>query len=68
MSHADTIEKSQMDSLYYKTDSIPVVAFMSNQYGAPVYAIQFHPEVTHSLFGLQILKNFLYTIVGMKGD
>ena len=28
------------------------------------YAIQFHPEVTHSLDGLKLLKNFVVDICG----
>jgi GMP synthase (glutamine-hydrolysing) len=34
----------------------------------PVYCIQFHPEVTHSLDGLKLLKNFVINIAGCKGD
>ena len=30
----------------------------------PLYCIQFHPEVTHSLDGLKILKNFVIDIAG----
>jgi GMP synthase (glutamine-hydrolysing) len=34
----------------------------------PLYGLQFHPEVYHSTEGKTILKNFLYTICGAKGD
>jgi len=35
---------------------------------APVYAVQFHPEVTHSTDGLQFLTNFLLNIASIKPD
>lgn len=35
---------------------------------APVYAVQFHPEVTHSTDGLQFLTNFLLNIASIKAD
>lgn len=33
-----------------------------------LYAVQFHPEVTHSEFGKQILHNFLYEVCDFSGD
>ncbi len=33
-----------------------------------LYAVQFHPEVTHSEYGKQILRNFLFEICHCKGD
>ncbi len=33
-----------------------------------IYAVQFHPEVTHTEYGRQILRNFLYDICGCSGD
>lgn len=33
---------------------------------APVYAVQFHPEVTHSSDGLKFLGNFLLNIANIK--
>ena len=33
-----------------------------------MYAVQFHPEVTHSEYGKQLLHNFLYFICHCSGD
>ncbi|MBX2927160.1 MAG: glutamine-hydrolyzing GMP synthase [Saprospiraceae bacterium] len=71
MSHGDTITRipEQFD-LLASTESVDVAAFRSKEgaFAAPVYCIQFHPEVTHSLNGGALLKNFLYDIAGCRGD
>ena len=36
--------------------------------GRPLYAIQFHPEVLHTEYGKEILKNFVMEICGCAGD
>ncbi len=71
MSHADTIKKlPEAFSLIAKTQSIPVAAFKANSDYAKnvVYGIQFHPEVTHSTYGRQFLKNFVVDVCGCKQD
>jgi GMP synthase (glutamine-hydrolysing) len=40
----------------------PITGFENRDRGC--YGIQFHPEVTHTESGTQILKNFLFTIAG----
>ncbi len=32
------------------------------------YGVQFHPEARHTQNGAQVLKNFLYSVCGAKGD
>lgn len=33
-----------------------------------IYGVQFHPEVTHTVFGKEILKNFLFGIARLSPD
>ena len=32
------------------------------------YGVQFHPEVNHTAFGREMLRNFLYAVCGAQGD
>lgn len=71
MSHSDTIKKlPEGFQLIARTDSIPVAAFKASATFAKnaVYAIQFHPEVTHSTDGRQLLKNFIVDVCGCEQD
>ena len=71
MSHGDSImEVPEQFELLAGTESIPVAIFKGKKgrFDAPVYAIQFHPEVTHSLEGANILSNFIKDIAGCKGN
>ena len=61
MSHGDTIRRlPEGYHLVGSTESVPIAAFQHDE--LPVYALQFHPEVTHSLEGAQIIRNFVYDI------
>lgn len=65
MSHGDTIKAiPEGFKLLAGTESIDVAAFRSEEgrFDYPLYCIQFHPEVTHSLEGSTILKNFVLDI------
>lgn len=67
MSHGDTILNLTDDfEIIAQTDSIPVAGFKYNGANNPVYGIQFHPEVTHSIEGSKVLKNFLVAIAGCE--
>jgi GMP synthase (glutamine-hydrolysing) len=71
MSHSDTIKRlPEGFSLIARTDSIPVAAFRSSPAYAkhPVYGIQFHPEVTHTIDGSQLLKNFIVDVCHCQQD
>jgi len=63
MSHGDSITAIPSSyEIVAKTESIPVATYQSAS--DHVYCLQFHPEVTHSVDGLTILKNFLVDIAG----
>lgn len=70
MSHGDTIlALPDGFSLLAGTASIDVAAYAwKDQERSPVYGIQFHPEVTHSLEGKVFIRNFLYRICGCHGS
>lgn len=71
MSHSDSIKQLPDGfDVIATTDSIPVAAYKAaaNYANNPVYGIQFHPEVTHSTDGKQIVKNFVVDICGCKQD
>jgi GMP synthase (glutamine-hydrolysing) len=44
----------------------PIVAMEAP--GRSLYALLFHPEVAHTDHGMEILKNFAYTVCGCAGD
>ena len=66
MSHRDTVFEAPpgFEALASSTSS-PVAAFESAQRG--IYGIQFHPEVVHTPYGQQVLKNFLHDVCGCGG-
>ena len=67
MSHADTIATlPEQFEIIASTPSVKVAAFQLR--GKPVYAIQFHPEVTHTLEGKNLLRNFVVHIAGCAQD
>lgn len=71
MSHSDSIKQlPEGFNIIATTDSIPVAAYKAaDSYAAnPVYGIQFHPEVTHSTDGKQIIKNFVVDVCGCEQD
>jgi GMP synthase (glutamine-hydrolysing) len=69
MSHADTIlELPAGFDVLATTDSIPYAAFKNKGEGFPLYCLQFHPEVYHSIEGKKIIRNFLVDVCGCKQD
>ncbi|RAJ83089.1 GMP synthase (glutamine-hydrolysing) [Chitinophaga dinghuensis] len=70
MSHSDTIKRiPESFDIIATTENIPVAAFKSTSVAAnPIFGLQFHPEVTHSLEGKQIIRNFLLHICGCTQD
>lgn len=69
MSHGDTIkELPEGFELLAVTESIPVAAFRKNEGDGVLYAVQFHPEVYHSIEGKKLIKNFLVEVCGCAQD
>ena len=67
MSHTDYIERPPEGfSVIARTDRCPCAA-MGND-GKKLYGVQFHPEVTHTLCGREILSNFLFSICGCRKE
>ena len=67
MSHHDYISEAPDGfSVIASTDKCPVAAMCDDS--RRIYGVQFHPEVTHTQYGRQILHNFLYNVCGCSGD
>jgi GMP synthase (glutamine-hydrolysing) len=67
MSHGDTISSIPPSyALTAATEDIGVAAFENES--DKIFAIQFHPEVTHSTDGKTLLANFVYDICGCAGN
>lgn len=70
MSHGDSI-LSLPDSFNVLASSadVPVVAYSyEGADSKPLYGVQFHPEVAHSIFGKTMLSNFVFDIAGLTQD
>ncbi len=71
MSHADHIlHLPKGYEVVAGTESIEVAAFRKREENSKqaVYGLQFHPEVSHTEYGKQLLKNFLRNIAGCKAE
>jgi GMP synthase (glutamine-hydrolysing) len=67
MSHGDRVRDLPAGfQVTASTTNAPVVAFENPERG--FYGIQFHPEVSHTVSGGELLRNFLYGICGARGD
>ena len=67
MSHGDHVVSAPSGfKLDAGTESAPIAA-MSNE-DKKLYAVQFHPEVRHSVHGNEMIKNFLYEVCGCEGN
>lgn len=67
MSHGDTITAIPDDCrVIASTDNVKHAAYASTK--NPLWAVQFHPEVYHTLQGTQLLKNFVVDICGSRQE
>ncbi len=67
MSHGDKVTKlPEGFKLMASTPSCPIAGMANEEKG--YYAVQFHPEVTHTLQGQAMLTRFVREIAGCQGD
>ncbi|MCS7123991.1 MAG: glutamine-hydrolyzing GMP synthase [Candidatus Bathyarchaeota archaeon] len=63
MSHGDTVfyVPRELEVLAY-TRNCPVAAFKHRT--RPIYGLQWHPEVAHTVNGMQMIRNFIFKVCG----
>ncbi len=67
MSHGDQVTGlAESFEAVASTDTCPFAAVRHRE--RPFWGVQFHPEVTHTPHGVDILRNFLYGICGCSGS
>ena len=67
MSHGDAVTHAPGGfRVTARTDQIPIAAMEDPERG--LYAVQFHPEVTHTSHGQDVMKRFLYEGCGLLPD
>ena len=67
MSHGDYMAQvPQGFCLVAHSAACPTVGICDEERG--FYGVQFHPEVNHTVYGSEMLHNFLYEICGAVGD
>lgn len=66
MSHGDHV--TALPSGFHQTATTGEVVTAIENTSKNIYAVQFHPEVSHTPLGKEVLRNFLFKICGCKGD
>jgi GMP synthase (glutamine-hydrolysing) len=67
MSHGDAVVRAPDGfRVTARTDQIPIAAMEDPE--RDLYAVQFHPEVSHTPRGLDVMKRFLYDVCGLLPD
>jgi GMP synthase (glutamine-hydrolysing) len=65
MSHGDRVAKPPEGfRVIASSDGSPLAAIADDE--RRIYGLQFHPEVYHTIYGKDILKNFLFKICGAE--
>ncbi len=67
MSHGDLVTETPEGFTTIATSASCPIAAMANL-ERKFYAVQFHPEVRHSVYGNDLLRHFALDICGCKGD
>ena len=70
-----TMWMSHGDSINHLPEGFKKIAHTENTFHAAIsndfkklFGVQFHPEVIHSDYGMQVIKNFVYSISDCKAD
>lgn len=66
MSHGDHV--TELPEGFHKTATTGDVITAIENSARRIYAVQFHPEVSHTPLGKDVLRNFLFNICECKGD
>jgi GMP synthase (glutamine-hydrolysing) len=67
MSHGDQVTKMPPGfEIYAETDTCPIAAMGDVEHGW--FGVQFHPEVTHTVRGRELIENFVTRVCGFNGD
>ncbi|MDH7570850.1 MAG: glutamine-hydrolyzing GMP synthase, partial [Armatimonadota bacterium] len=67
MSHGDTVQKAPPGFVrlaHTATTPVAAMAHLSRR----LYGVQFHPEVTHTPWGKELLRNFVIDVCGCAGN
>lgn len=67
MSHGDAVHELPEGFVATAATANCAVAAMCHP-DKKLYGVQFHPEVKHTVYGMDILRNFLYGVCGLRGD
>lgn len=67
MSHGDHVTEVPAGFEAIATSASCPIAGMADA-ARKYYAVQFHPEVRHSVYGNELLRQFVFDVCGAKGD
>lgn len=67
MSHGDKVlSLGKGFSVVAETENAPFAAIEHKE--KALYGLQFHPEVKHTVYGSNVLSNFVFEVCGCRGD
>lgn len=67
MSHGDRVDTLPPEFICIGSSSNAPIAAMAHE-SKPYFGLQFHPEVTHSEMGLELLSQFVHGVCGCKSS
>lgn len=67
MSHGDTVFEIPSDyEVLAHSENSPIASFRHGE--KPIYGLQWHPEVSHTEKGVQMLRSFLFEVCGCEAN